>query len=207
MMRERMVARQVAGRGIDDAALLDAMRTVPREQFVAPALAAAAYDDRALSIDAGQTISQPYIVALMIAAAAIGRDDHVLEVGAGSGYAAAVLGQVAGSVIAVERHPALAEAAAERIARLGYGNVEIVSGDGTLGWPAGAPFDAILVSAGADQVPPALIAQLRPGGRLVMPVGSRWVGQTLVKLTREADGSVVSERLCEVRFVPLVGAG
>jgi protein-L-isoaspartate(D-aspartate) O-methyltransferase len=206
-LRERMVARQIAARGIDDAALLGAMRTVPRELFVAPALAAAAYEDCALPIEDGQTISQPYIVALMIAAAGIGRDDHVLEVGAGSGYAAAVLGQIAGSVIAVERHAALALAAAERIARLNYENVRIVRGDGTLGWAREAPFDAILVAAGASQVPAALVEQLRPGGRLVMPLGSRWVGQTLVKLTRGPDGVLRRERLCAVRFVPLVGAG
>jgi protein-L-isoaspartate(D-aspartate) O-methyltransferase len=203
-LRNRMVARQVEARGIDDPAVLGAMRTVPREQFVARDWANAAYDDRALPIEAEQTISQPYIVALMAAAAALGPDDHVLEVGAGSGYAAAVLGHIAGDVIAIERHDALARLAAERVARLGYTNVRIVGGDGMLGWPEGAPYDAILVAAGGAAVPPALVEQLRGGGRLVMPLGGRWAGQTLVRMTKADDGSLVSERLCEVRFVPLV---
>ena len=167
-------------------------------------MATAAYDDRALPIEADQTISQPYIVALMIAAAGVGRGDRVLEVGAGSGYAAAVLGHVAGEVIAIERHDELARLAAERVAGLGLANVRIVQGDGMLGWPEGAPFDAILVAAGSVEVPPALVEQLRGGGRLVMPVGGRWAGQSLVKLTRQADGSLHREHLCEVRFVPLV---
>lgn len=203
-LRERMVARQIEARGIHDSAVLAAMRAVPREMFVAPGLAAAAYDDRALPIEADQTISQPYIVALMIAAAGVGRGDRVLEVGAGSGYAAAVLGHVAGEVIAIERHEELARRGAERVARLGLANVRIVPGDGMLGWPDGAPFDAILVAAGGRAIPPALVAQLRVGGRLVMPVGGRWAGQTLVKLTKQEDGSLQRERLCEVRFVPLV---
>ena len=204
--REWMVARQIAARGIDDPALLAAFRAVPREMFVADAQAHAAYDDRALPIEAGQTISQPYIVALMIAAAEVGADDRVLEVGAGSGYAAAVLGQVAGQVIAIERHGELAALASDRIARLGYGNVRIVEGDGTLGWPEAAPYDVILAAASGGRVPPALIAQLKPGGRLVMPLSGRWAGQTLVKLTKRRDGSIAREQLCGVRFVPLVGA-
>jgi protein-L-isoaspartate(D-aspartate) O-methyltransferase len=205
-LRERMVSRQIEARGIGDPAVLAAMRAVPREQFVAPDWAEAAYDDRALPIEAGQTISQPYIVALMAAAAALGPRDHVLEVGAGSGYAAAVLGQVAGRVIAIERHEQLARLAAERIARLGYGNVRILAGDGLLGWPEGAPYDAILVAAGGAAVPPALVAQLRCGGRLVMPVGGRWAGQTLVRLVKRDDGTFEQADLCAVRFVPLVGA-
>ena len=171
--REAMVARQIVARGIDDPALLAAFRSVPRELFVAPGDAQSAYHDRALPIEAGQTISQPYIVALMIAAAEIGADDRVLEVGAGSGYAAAVVGQIAREVIAIERHAVLAGLAAARIAELGYGKRPDRQGDGTLGWPEAAPFDAILVSAGGDAVPPALIDQLRPGGRLVIPLGGR----------------------------------
>lgn len=202
--REAMVARQIAARGINDPALLAALRTVPRELFVTPGDEQSAYQDRALPIEAGQTISQPYIVALMIAAADIGADDRVLEVGAGSGYAAAVVGQVAREVIAIERHAALAELAAARMAELGCANVRIVSGDGTLGWPSGAPYDAILVAAAGEDIPPALVGQLKPGGRLVIPLGGRWAGQTLVKLTRQPDGSLARERLCAVRFVPLV---
>ena len=205
-LRERMVERQVMARGMTNPALIAALRTVPREMFVAPAFVHAAYDDCALPIEAGQTISQPYIVALMIDAANIERGDHVLEVGAGSGYAAAVLGQLARDVVAIERHAVLAAAAAERIATLGYGNVRVLAGDGVGGWPAAAPFDAILVPAGAPHVPPALLDQLKPGGRLIMPVGSRLIGQSLVRLERAANGVVTRETLCAVRFVPLVGA-
>ena len=204
--RERMVTRQIAARGIDNPALLAAFRAVPRELFVTPEQAHSAYDDRALPIAARQTISQPYIVALMIAAAEVGPQDHVLEVGAGSGYAAAVLGLVAGSVIAIERHGELARLAAERIARLGYANVRIVEGDGILGWPEAAPYDAILAAARGRRVPQPLVDQVKPGGRLVMPLGGRWLGQTLVKLTKRDDGSIARTPLCAVRFVPLVGA-
>lgn len=202
--REAMVERDIVARGIDDPALLAAFRAVPREVFVAPELAAVAYCDRPLPIAAGQTISQPYIVALMIAAAAVGPDDHVLEVGAGSGYAAAVIGHIARDVVAIERHGELAAAAGERIARLGHGNVRIVHGDGSFGWPEAAPFDAILVAAAASEVPIALTRQLKPGGRLVIPVGHRWGIQTLMRFTRKMDGGLDRERLCEVRFVPLV---
>ena len=204
--REAMVRRQIAARGIDDAALLGALRAVPREQFVAPEQARFAYDDRALPIAAGQTISQPYIVALMIAAAEVGTQDQVLEVGAGSGYAAAVLGQIVREVIAIERHGELARLAAARIAWLGYANVRIVEGDGIWGWPEGAPYDAIVASASGGHVPPALVDPLKPGGRLVIPLGGRWAGQTLVKLIKRDDGSLAETRLCAVRFVPLVGA-
>ena len=205
-LRERMVSRQIAARGIDDPALLAAFRTVPREAFVSPDQADSAYGDYPLPIEAGQTISQPYIVALMIDAAEVARGDHVLEVGAGSGYAAAVLGQVAGQVIAIERHGELARLAAERIDRLGYDNVRIVEGDGTRGWPQAAPFDAILAAASGSHVPPLLVEQLKPGGRLVMPIGGRWSIQSLVKLTKRSDGSLERETLCAVRFVQLIEA-
>jgi protein-L-isoaspartate(D-aspartate) O-methyltransferase len=204
-LRERMVERQIAARGIRNPALLDAFRQVPREEFVARDYAGDAYGDHPLPIGAAQTISQPYIVALMIDAAGIGPDDRVLEVGAGSGYAAAVMGCIASEVIAIERKPELVEAARERIERLGYGNVRVVEGDGTRGWPEGAPYDAILAAASGSHVPPPLIDQLASGGRMVMPVGGRaWV-QHLVKLTKHADGRVEQQRLCEVRFVPLIG--
>ena len=203
--REAMVERQIAARGISDPTLLAAMRKVPRELFVAERLAGVAYADRALPIEAGQTISQPYIVALMIEAAEITKADHVLEVGAGSGYAAAVLGEVAGDVIAIERHAELVALAGERIARLGYGNVRITHGDGTLGFPGEAPFDAIFAAACGEEVPPALVEQLKVGGRLVMPLGGRWSVQSLVRLVKREDGSLERNRLCEVRFVPLIG--
>jgi protein-L-isoaspartate(D-aspartate) O-methyltransferase len=204
--RDAMVERHIAARGIDDPALLAAFRAVPREAFVDHALAQFAYDDRPLPIGAGQTISQPYIVALTLSAAGIGASDTVLEVGAGSGYAAAVIGQLAVRVVAIERHAELALVAAERIARLGYANVTIVEGDGTLGWPAAAPYDAIVAAASGARVPPALIEQLKPGGRLVMPLGRHSWAQSLVKIIKQEGGSLSQETLCAVRFVPLVGA-
>ncbi len=203
--RARMVERQVAARGVSDPRVLDAMRVVPREAFVPPGQAARAHADGPLPIGEGQTISQPYIVALMAEAARIGPGDRVLEVGAGSGYAAAVLSRLAARVFAVERLSALAEAAAERLARLGCANVAVRAGDGTLGWPEAAPFDAIVVSAGGPEVPEALMAQLAPGGRLVMPVGRDEGIQRLLRLTRSRDGWVEDD-LGAVRFVPLIGA-
>lgn len=164
-----MVDVQIARRGVRDAALLDAMRTVPRERFVPDGLAEFAYEDGPLPIEAGQTISQPYIVAAMVEAAEIEPGSHVLEVGAGSGHAAAVLGQVAGRVVAIERHRELARSACARMSDLGYDNVDVREGDGTLGLPEEAPFDAILVAAGGLEVPDALQRQLKIGGRLVMP--------------------------------------
>jgi protein-L-isoaspartate(D-aspartate) O-methyltransferase len=204
-LRERMVERQIAARGIRDPRLLDALRQVPREEFVSPGYGREAYGDHPLPIEAGQTISQPYIVALMIEAAKIAPGDRVLEVGAGSGYAAAVISRIAGEVIAIERKPELVEVARKRMQRLGYDNVSIVEGDGTRGWPEGAPYDAILAAASGSHVPQPLIDQLAPGGRLVMPVGSRAWSQQLVKLTKLADGGTERESLGEVRFVPLIG--
>ena len=205
-LREQMVSRHVQARGIDDPALLAAMRAVPRELFVSPDRAGDAYGDFPLPIEAGQTISQPYIVALMIQAAEIGANDHVLEIGAGSGYAAAVIGQIAKNVLGIERHHELAELAAERMERLGYANVRIVEGDGSRGWPEEAPFDAILAAASGSHVPQSLIDQLKPGGRLVMPLGGRWSVQSLVKMKKCSDGWVDREELGAVRFVPLIEA-
>lgn len=205
--REAMVARQIAARGVTGAALLAAMREVPREAFVSETLAARAYDDMPLPIEAGQTISQPYIVALMIEAAGVAPGDHVLEIGAGSGYAAAVIGRIAGSVIAIERHAKLAALAASRMNRLGYGNVTIVEGDGSAGWPEGAPYDAILAAASGSHVPDVIRRQLRPGGGvLVMPVGEPGAIQSLVKVVRLSEGDYQDEHLGAVRFVPLIGA-
>ena len=203
-LRADMVDRQIAARGIDDPRLIEAFAAVPREMFVAPELGSRAYDDGPLPIGQGQTISQPYIVALMIAAAEVGPDDRVLEVGAGSGYAAAVIGQIAKEVIAVERHPGLVRIAAGRMRQLAYGNVRIVEGDGTQGWPAAAPYDAILAAASGSRVPDALIEQLKPGGRLVLPLGGQWGAQDLIKLTKREDGSTALEHLAFVQFVPLI---
>ena len=204
-LRERMVRRQIAARGIRDPLILDAFRAVPREAFVASDYGAETYGDHPLPIEAGQTISQPYIVAAMIEAAGIKRGDRVLEVGAGSGYAAAVIGRIAGEVVAIERQRELVAVARERMARLGYENVLIVEGDGTRGWPDAAPYDAILAAASGSHVPPPLIEQLAPGGRLVMPIGDQGEAQRLVKVIRRADGGTDTEDLGGVRFVPLIG--
>jgi len=203
--REDMVERQLRRRGIGDPAILDAFRAVPRDEFVSSDQAHLAYGDHPLPIEAGQTISQPYIVALMIQAAGIGPNDVVLEVGAGSGYAAAVISRIAERVIAVERQHELVEVARGRIRRLGYDNVAIVEGDGTKGWRDSAPFDAILAAASGSHVPRALIEQLAPNGRIVMPVGDPGLVQELIKVTKQEDGILKQENLGGVRFVPLIG--
>ena len=202
--RDRMVERQLVRRGISDARVLAAARRVPRECFLPADLEEFAYDDGPLPIGEGQTISQPYIVALMAEAARIGVDDRVLEVGAGSGYAAALLGELAREVHSVERHKTLADEARSRLAKLAP-NVRVHLGDGTLGWPEDAPYDAILVAAGGPEAPDALKQQLEIGGRLVMPIGERTGEQHLVRLTRTAADSFAEDDLDAVMFVPLIG--
>jgi len=204
--REAMVERQLKRRGITEPAILDAFLAVPREEFVAEQHAHLAYGDHPLPIEAEQTISQPYIVALMIQAAAVGLDDVVLEIGAGSGYAAAVISRIADRVIAIERQHRLVEIASERVRRLGYDNVEIVEGDGTRGCAEKAPFNAILAAASGSHVPEPLLSQLASGGRLVMPLGNPGGIQELVKVTKDEDGLLRQESLGGVRFVPLIGA-
>src|SRR4029453_18884589 len=201
-----MVERQIAARGLDDPKLLAAFRAVPREQFVSADYAGYPHQDSPLPIESGQTISQPYIVALTIYAARIGPGDKVLEVGAGSGYAAAVIGQIAQEVIAIERHHELVEIALQRMERLNYGNVRIVEGDGTLGWRSEAPFHAMVAAASGSHVPKSWIAQVKPGGRIVMPIGEPHAVQSLVKVTKQDDGTLSQEDLGGVRFVPLIGA-
>jgi protein-L-isoaspartate(D-aspartate) O-methyltransferase len=203
--REAMVEGQLRARGIRDKAILDAFLAVPRELFIADEYAHLAYGDHPLPIEAGQTISQPYIVALMIQAAGIKSGDKVLEVGAGSGYAAAVISRIATEVIGIERQHDLVEVARERLKRLGYDHVEIVEGDGTKGCPEHAPFDSILAAASGSHVPEALLAQLGSGGRIVMPIGSPGWVQELVKVTKQEDGILRQENLGGVRFVPLIG--
>jgi protein-L-isoaspartate(D-aspartate) O-methyltransferase len=199
-----MVEGQLARRGIRDERVLDAFRAVPREEFVLPSLRDYAYRDAALPIAQGQTISQPFIVALTLQALRLRGGERVLEVGTGSGYAAALLGRLAREVFTIERHAVLAEAARERLRRLGYHNVEVGHGDGSLGWPEHAPYDAIAVAAAAHAVPPALLSQLAIGGRLVIPVGPSDAGQVLVLITREGAERFVERALTEVRFVPLI---
>jgi len=203
--REAMVERQLRRRGITEPEILDAFRGVPREAFVGDDVGHLAYGDHPLPIEAGQTISQPYIVALMIQSAAIHPSDKVLEVGSGSGYAAAVVSRIARKVIGIERQQELVDVARERLRRLGFDKVEIVEGDGTKGWPQEAPYDAILAAASGSHVPDSLIDQLAPGGRLVMPVGEpAWV-QKLIRVTKQEDGSLERSDLGAVRFVPLIG--
>jgi len=203
--REAMVERQLLRRGITEPIILDAFRQVPRELFVSDQYAHLAYGDHPLPIEAEQTISQPYIVALMMQAAAIKAGDKVLEVGSGSGYAAAVIGRIAARVIGIERQHELVEVARERLERLGYDNIDILEGDGTKGCPDEAPFDAILAAASGSHVPEPLLGQLAPGGRIVMPIGDPGAVQELVKVTKQEDGILRQENLGAVRFVPLIG--
>ena len=203
--REAMVERQLRRRGITEPHIVEAFLAVPREEFVSPDYAHLAYGDHPLPIEAGQTISQPYIVALMIQAAAIKAGDTVLEVGAGSGYAAAVISRIACQVVAIERQHDLVDVARQRLERLGYDNVEIVEGDGTRGWPDRAPYEAILAAASGSHVPRALVGQLAPNGRIVMPIGDPGGVQELVKVTKQDDGILRQESLGGVRFVPLIG--
>ena len=204
--RDRMVDIQIAKRGVQDRHVLDAMRKVPREAFVGEGLEEFAYEDAPLPIEEGQTISQPYIVALMTEAAEVKPGDRVLDVGTGSGYAAAVLSRIAGEVYAIERHHVLVESAKRRFEQLGYRNIKIRHGDGTLGWPEAAPFDAIIVAAGGPEIPEVLQGQLKIGGRLVIPIGVLEHEQRLVKVVRDGEHEFHEEDLGAVMFVPLIGA-
>jgi protein-L-isoaspartate(D-aspartate) O-methyltransferase len=203
--RKAMVERQLLGRGIRDGRVLAAMGEVPRERFVEDGFAGFAYDDRPLPAGDSQTISQPYIVALMLEAAEVGPSDRVLEIGAGSGYAAAVIARLAKHLVAIERLPGLAEQAGRRLQRLGCDNVEVHCADGTQGWPKAAPYDAIIVSAGAPDIPQALQQQLVIGGRLVIPAGASAHYQLLLKLRRSEEDRFEREDLGAVSFVPLIG--
>ena len=205
VLRQNMVQQQIAARGVTDARVLDAMRAVPREAFMPEALVEFSYDDSAMPIEEGQTISQPYIVALMIAAIEPRAGDRVLEIGTGSGYAAAVLSRTVGHVYTVERHGSLADLARRRLRTLGYGNIEVLHADGSLGWPDHAPYDAIIVTAGGPHVPRQLREQLAVGGRMVIPIGRDVRQQHLVRVTRVTHDRFEEEDLGSVRFVPLVG--
>ena len=204
--RRRMVEAQIARRGVRDPAVLAAMAEVPREEFVPAHRAGDAYGDAPLPIGEGQTISQPYIVALMTEALRLTRGDRVLEIGTGSGYAAAVLAEIAAEVYTIERLAPLADSARHRLADLGYDTVHVQCGDGTLGWPEHAPYDAIVATAGGPEVPNALLEQLAIGGRLVMPVGASPHEQHLVRVVRKTADDYDHEDLGAVAFVPLIGA-
>jgi protein-L-isoaspartate(D-aspartate) O-methyltransferase len=204
-LRERMVRNQIALRGVTSALVLDAMRKVPRERFLPTGQGVFAYDDTPLPIGQGQTISQPYVVGYMADGLALEGGEKVLEIGTGSGYAAAVLAEIAAEVFTVERIVGLAEVASKTLDELGYHNVHVRHGDGTLGWPEHAPFDGIVVSAGAPEIPEPLKQQLKIGGRLVIPVGKSKAYQELVRVTRVAEDEFEIEELVPVRFVPLVG--
>lgn len=203
--RQHMVEHQLVRRGIDDARVLDAMRKVPRHRFVPDELADQAYLDQPLPIGHEQTISQPYIVALMSQLARPQPGDRVLEIGTGSGYQAAVLAELAVEVYSIEIVTPLATRAALLLRRLGYANLAVRSGDGYAGWPEHAPFDAIVVTAAPERVPAPLLEQLRPGGRLVIPVGPIHAAQDLRVIEKRADGSLHERVVTPVRFVPLTG--
>lgn len=203
--REIMIREHLMGRGIRNQAVIKAMREVPREAFVDESLAEQAYEDHPLPIAGGQTISQPYIVAYMTEALELHSSDRVLEIGTGSGYAAAILGRIVSTVHTVERLAGLAQSARQRLELLGYTNIVVHEGDGTLGWPEHAPYDAIVVTAGAPELPKPLLGQLAIGGRLVIPVGASHDLQVLVRVRRIGESEYKRDELCGVRFVPLIG--
>jgi len=203
-LRREMIATQLVPRGITAPRVLAAFERVPRELFVSPEFRDQAYEDTALPIDAGQTISQPYIVALMTQALELEGKERVLEIGTGTGYQTAILCELAQQVVSIERCAILARQARTRLHALGYENLTLIEGDGTLGWPPGAPYDAILAAAAAREIPPALIDQLAEGGSLVLPIGGQ-ESQMLIRLIKRHD-RLYREDLCACRFVPLVGA-
>ena len=201
--KQRMLDQHLRARGITDERVLTAMERVPREEFVPAPLRGRAYDDRALPIEFGQTISQPYTVAFMAQAARLQGHERVLEIGTGSGYGAAVLSQLASEVCTIERWADLSDSATQRLERLGFRNVVTKLGDGSLGWPEQAPFDAIIATAAAEQLPHAFRDQLAEGGRLIIPIGEPGAGQTMFRFTRRND-ELEEERLGLFSFVPLV---
>ena len=204
--RARMVETQIVARGVRDPRVLAAMRKVPRHLFVAPAERARAYEDQPVPIGDNQTISQPYIVALMTELLELPPRSRVLEIGTGSGYQSAVLGELASEVYSIEILPELARSAGEKLRELGYANVVVREGDGYHGWTEHAPFDAIVLTAAPEQMPLTLVEQLALGGRLVGPIGGQLEGQELVRLRKREDGQLETERLISVRFVPMTPA-
>lgn len=206
LQRERMVADQIESRGVRNPEVLRVMRATPRHLFVPTDIRSRAYEDRPLPIGYGATISQPYIVALMTELLAPAKKHRVLEIGAGSGYQAAILGQLAAEVYSVEIVPELARSAASTLRELGYTNITVRQGDGYKGWPEQAPFDGIMVTAAPPELPQALVAQLSRGGRLVAPIGSTW-NQELIVIEKRADGTIRRRSMGAVRFVPMKPGG
>jgi len=205
--RRRMVETQVVRRGVTDGRVLEAMSTVPRHRFVSERLQRAAYDDNPLPIGYGQTISQPYIVAKMTELLGLTSASILFELGTGSGYQAAVAARLAAHVYTMEIQPPLAERARATLAELGYDNVTVRQGDGYYGWEEHAPFDAVIVTAAATHIPPPLLAQLKPGGRMVIPVGPAFATQRLMLVEKGVDGGITTRALFPVRFVPVTGRG
>ncbi|MGD2079901.1 MAG: protein-L-isoaspartate(D-aspartate) O-methyltransferase [Nitrospirota bacterium] len=203
--RRRMVAEDIRGRGVESEKVVEAMGDVPRELFVPSKYRDSAYADNPLPIGEGQTISQPYVVALMTEALELRPSDRVLEIGTGSGYQAAVLAEIAGEVYTVEIRETLARSAEERLKKLGYRNVRVKYADGYFGWPEHAPFDAIIITAAVNHIPPPLIKQLREGGRLILPLGRTTFYQTLTLATKLEGGEMRLLQMSPVRFVPMVG--
>lgn len=203
--RQRMVTVQIEGRGVSDPAVLDAMRAVPRHEFVPEARRGTAYADRPLPIGHGQTISQPFIVAYMTGQLQVSQGDRVLEIGTGSGYQAAVLAAMGVEVVSIEIIRPLAESAAARLEKLGFGNVTVLHGDGYYGFRKNAPYDGIIVTAAAAHVPPPLVAQLKPGKRMLIPVGRAGWTQNLLRIEKTEEGQVRTRNLMSVAFVPLTG--
>ena len=207
-LAQRMVAEQLLPNGVSDERVLEAMASIRREEFVSGRLRRHAYENRALSIDCGQTISQPLVVALMTQALMPKAGDIALEVGTGSGYQAAVLSRLCRKVVTLEREPALAEHASETLVRLGFDNVEVAVADGSRGWPAGAPYDMILVACATPDVPAALVDELGPGGRLIIPLGRAEDEFQDLRIYQKHEGELTARSLFPVRFVPLrAGSG
>lgn len=203
--REAMVREQIAGRGVKDARVLEAMRAVPRHRFAPESQQSGAYGDHPLPIGHGQTISQPYIVGFMSEKLDLSPGDRVLEVGTGSAYQAAILSLLVARVVSIEIIEPLARSAADRLVEMGFGNVTVLHGDGYYGWKEAAPYDAIIVTAAAPHVPPPLTAQLKPGGRMIIPVGRSGWTQNLLLVEKREDGDIVTRNLMAVSFVPLTG--
>lgn len=203
--RQNMVATQLKSRDITDPKVLKAMGTVPRHKLIPPSLWNQAYSDHPLPIGEGQTISQPYVVAYMTQALGLKGNENILEIGTGSGYQAAVLSRLLPKVYSIEIRPKLAKTAQEKLGIINYDNIEIKNADGYFGWEEKGPFDAIIITAAANHVPPPLLKQLKPGGRLILPLGSTVFFQTLTLITKDKMGKPKVKHLIDVRFVPLVG--